>query len=87
MSISVIIEENIDFSRNLQKNLRFLVKKKLENLDFGQNFRKISILVNIYENFDLGQKLMKISILVKIVEKSWSCSIFSENLDFCQYLR
>ena len=33
MSILVIIEENIDFSRNLQED--FLVKKKVEILDFG----------------------------------------------------
>ena len=51
MSILVIIDDNIDFSRNL-----FLILvKKFENLDFGQNLRKISILVNIHENLDNGQ--------------------------------
>ena len=54
MSILVITEENIDFSRNLQKDW-FWWKFFFENLDFGQNFRKISILVNIHENLDCGQ--------------------------------
>ena len=39
MSILVAIEENIDFSRNLQKDFDFLVKS-FENLDFGQNLPK-----------------------------------------------
>ena len=36
------IAENIDYSKNFSKNV-----------DFVQNFRKISILLNIYGNLDL----------------------------------
>ena len=56
-----------------------------KNLDFGQNFRKISILVKIFENLDFdqscgenhhfGKNLGKISILVKF----WKVSIFVKN--------
>ena len=61
--------------------------KIYKNLEFGLNYRKISILVKIYENLDFGQKFMNISILGKIVGKLWSWSTFWENLDFSQYLR
>ena len=44
MSVLIITEENIDFSRNLQKDF-----------DFGRKKIKISILVKFYENFDFGQ--------------------------------
>ena len=30
-------------------------KKNHQNVDFGQNFGEISILVNIHENLDYGQ--------------------------------
>ena len=42
-----------------------------ENLDFGKNFRKMSILVNIFKNNDFGENFRKISSLLKILEKSW----------------
>ena len=57
MSILVIIEENIDFSRNFKKTL--ILVNKIENLDFGKNFRKflfwwifmkISIMVNFFQH-------------------------------------
>ena len=41
-----------------------------KNFDFGQNLRKISLLVKFSNNFDLQISIMvKISILVKIFEK------------------
>ena len=49
-----------------------------ENIDFGRNFRKILILVEIFENLDwgskfakildFGQNLRKISVLVEIFQ-------------------
>ena len=56
MSILVIIEGNIDFSRNLEMGFGF-GKKKNENLGYGQNFRKMSIWVKIWKFVDLGQNL------------------------------
>ena len=47
----------------------------LENLDFGGNLRKISILVEILENLNVSQNFQKISILLDFLE------IF-ENIDF-----
>ena len=41
-----------------------------KNFDFGQNLRKISLLVKFSNNFELQISIMvKISILVKIFEK------------------
>ena len=85
MSILDKIAENVDYSQNIGKMLSLV--KICKYFDFGQYCRTISILANIYEKSRLRTKIMKISILVKIVGKSWSWSTFSENLDFCQYLR
>ena len=58
--------------------ISILIKKKYENIDFGQNWRKItkidqnwrkiSILVKIFENSGFWLKLTKMSILVEIEE-------------------
>ena len=80
ISILVKMYENLDFGQNRQKN-SILVKKKLKisisviffffflNLEFRQNFRKISNLVKILESNDVVQNWWKISILVWIFEK------------------
>ena len=52
MSILVVTEEILIFVE-IFKRTDF--GQKFENLDFGQNLRKISILVNIHENLDYGQ--------------------------------
>ena len=55
ISISV---KNFDFGPKFRKS-RFRSKisiQNLENLDFDQNFRKISISVQISKHFDFGQK-------------------------------
>ena len=58
--------ENLDFGQSLWK---FWFRPKLsENLDLGQHFRKISILVNILGKIDLGH-FPQILVLVKISEK------------------
>ena len=62
------VSKILDFDRNLDKTA--------ENVDYIQNFRKMSIRVNICKYLDSGQNyrrfrfwsiFMKISILVKIV--------------------
>ena len=52
-----------------------------ENLEFGQNFRKISI---SFETSRFRSKYPKISILVKIFAKSWLMPKFSKYHDFGQ---
>ena len=83
--------KNLDFDRNFPncwfwtKLQKLLVIAKFvlicanicQYLDFVQNFRKLSILVDIYENLGFGQSLWK--------SRFWSK--LSENLDFSQYLR
>ena len=64
MSILVITEENIDFSRNLQKDW-FWWKKK-----------KISILVKILGKFLFWSILMKIVIMVKVEDNLDFCQHF-----------
>ena len=59
------IFESIDFGQNSWK-IRFWSKLS-ENYDLGQNFRKISILVNIFGKF---------------FPKSWFWSKFPQNVDF-----
>ena len=49
-----------------------------ENLDFGQNRRKISILVKFFKNLDFVQNWWKISILIKIFVKFRIWSKFSK---------
>ena len=58
-----------------------------KNLDFNGNFRKMSILVEIFEIVDLGRNIRQISILVEIFEKSGICSKFLKNLEFGRNLR
>ena len=67
--------ENLDFSQNFAKS-RFWSKfcKILENLECGQNSRKISILVKILENFDFGQIIRNLNFDKK--------KFFLDNLDF-----
>ena len=57
MSNLVKIKDNVHFSQNFQKDF---------NVEFGQNCRKISILVEIYENLNFGQNFWKILILINI---------------------
>ena len=40
-----------------------------KNIDFGQNFRKIAILLKISNNLNFGQICQQIAILVEISEK------------------
>ena len=62
----VNIYENLDFGQSLWK---FWFRPKWwENLDLGQHFRKISILVNILGKIDFGH-FPQILVLVKISEK------------------
>ena len=77
MSISDKTAENVDYSQ-IFRNCPFR-SKFAKYLDLGQNFRKISSLVNIhdnldldknYENLDFGQNCLKILILVNIFGKS-----------------
>ena len=57
----------------MEKSLvKWVPERNLENVDFDQNFRKISISVPNFENLDFGQNTRKISISIKIFE----------NLDF-----
>ena len=77
MSILDKIEENTDYSQNLNKclfeskfaNISILVKI-FEKFRFWSIFMKILILVKIHENLDFGQNCRKIMILVNILEKS-----------------
>ena len=94
--------ENLDFSQNFAKS-RFRSKfcknsilvKILENLECGQNSRKISILVKILENLDFGQIIRNLNFGKKtfldnldfffiIFGKTRGWSRVSENLDFDQ---
>ena len=59
----------------------FFWSKLSENLDLGQHFRKISILVNIFGKIDLGQNFPQILVLVKISEK---CQ-FGQDLQICRF--
>ena len=46
-------------------------EKIAKNVDYSQNFRKVSIWVNnIHENLDFDQNCRKILILVNILENS-----------------
>ena len=65
ISILVTIYQYLDFGK----------KKKIENIDFGQNFRKISIMVKLFENNNFGQ-ILEIAILRKIFKQSWFCLTF-----------
>ena len=64
-----------------------------EKLDFGQNFRKILIMVKIYKKFQFCCQFSKISILVEIFEGGRNIWQFStlitilENLDFCKMFK
>ena len=53
-----------------------------ENLDFGQNFAKISFLVEMRENLDFGRNAQKISILVEICKKNPDFRRNIKNRDF-----
>ena len=56
-----------------------MLLKISENVDFGQNFRKISILVKIFENIDFGQNSWNSRIIFK---QSWFWRKFSYILTF-----
>ena len=58
----------------------------LKILDFGKNFRKISILVKIFKIYDVGQFFMTISILIEVFEKYRFFVKISQTFDFGQYV-
>ena len=66
MSILVIIEENIDFSKKFQTDSDFA--QYLWKSQFYSNWRKISIWSTFSENLDFSPYLK--SIWVKIFQKS-----------------
>ena len=45
-------------------------EKIAKNVDYSQNFRKVSIWVNMHGNLDFDQNCRKILILVNILENS-----------------
>ena len=97
ISISVQISDNLDFGQTYWKILievkileisRIWPKftKIFENLNFGEDFRNISILFKLSENFSFGQNFRFLSILWNFRKISNYVKL-SKNSDFGQYFK